>query len=78
MTDLDRISRRVWETMGKAKGKLETKWAVVEHRKDWTVMKIRVERNKHLGNKYTPTNIPELNNRKGTGNKIEQHQWGRY
>lgn len=73
---MERLTRRIWETTGRTRGKTGTKW-VVELRKDWTEMGIKVEGTENWRNKYGLTDIPELTDREGYHKRIENHQWGR-
>lgn len=57
--------------------KTESHW-IVELGKDWTELGIDVEGNEFWGNKYTQTDMPELNDKEGSDkNRIEKHQCGR-
>lgn len=48
--------------------------SIVELWKDWTVMWIKV---KNWLNKYKPTNMPALNDRKGYSHRIKKHKFVR-
>lgn len=61
---IDRMTIRIWGTMGRAREKTGTTWAV-ELRKDCT------EIGKKWGNKYPPINMPEFNREV---NRTEEYQ----
>lgn len=69
--------RRVWETTRRTREKIGTK-LVVELRKIWPEMEIKVEGKDSWGSKYAPTNMPraekvtEKDKRRGIGATREQ------
>lgn len=52
------MTRRIWEKTGRTRGKKGTRWILA-----FREMRIREEGKKNRGNKYTPTNVQELNDR---------------